>query len=43
MKKDQLQDVTVPVAVQPLDFNRDLTMILLNNFLLQFNNIFVSN
>ena len=29
MEKDQLQDVTVPIAVQPLDSNRDL-----NNFLI---------
>ena len=34
MEKDQLQDVTVPIAVQPLDSNRDLTMFPLNNFLI---------
>ena len=33
MEKGELQDVTVPLAVQPLDSNSDLTMFLMNNFL----------
>ena len=33
MEKDQLPDVTVPLAVKPLDSNRDLTTILMNKFL----------
>ena len=33
MKKDQLEDPSVPLALQPLGSNGDLTFFLINNYL----------